>query len=383
MDVYHSFLKRVAHFQVEQPVLSLLLLLSLTLAMYGGVSQVQTVASLEQMMPKDIEEIRAFNALRDQGLGQDMIAVVITLDRESADTSGVMDIRDPRVLQYVEDLDRLISQEVDVLSVYSLSDYTDGEDFSHPELENFIDADYTTTIVLATTDVSANDPRMNLLSRKVVKDVESVGLPPGVKVSYTGTPMIQQRLGDLIAHDRTSTQWISTLFVFVVVAIVFGTLSSALVPIIVVTLSVNWLYGTMGYTNLPISTLAGGVAAMVIGIGIDFAIHIMNKFRYERKKGHTMKVAIELAVVETGTALTATSVTTIAAFLAFLVGQMPEMGRFGILMSIGIGYSLVFSLFGLPALLVIEERGIYWIKKRLRFGVEGEFHLEKQRRSHQ
>ena len=54
---------------------------------------------------------------------------------------------------------------------------------------------------------------------------------------------------------------------------------------------------------------------------------------------------------------------------------MPEMGRFGILMAIGIAYALVFSLFGLPALLVLEEKFIYWLKTRLKFGVEGEFVL--------
>ena len=101
----------------------------------------------------------------------------------------------------------------------------------------------------------------------------------------------------------------------------------------------------------------------------------MNKFKYERKAGMTIKHAVEMAVVETGTALTATSFTTISAFLAFLVGQMPEMGRFGILMAIGITYSLIFSLFGLPALLVLEEKLIYYLRGRMKFGVEGEFHL--------
>lgn len=381
MKAYHTFLKKIAHFQVENPLLALAIIFALTIAIYGGVSKVQTVASLEQMMPKDIEEIKAFNTLRDNGLGQDMIAIVIEVDRESTDLKGIIDIRDERVIEYIKDLESLIEQEVDILQVYSVTDYMqNNQDFSHAEIVNFINSDNTKTMIIATTDISANDPRMNLLSRKIKKDVESIGEPSGVKVKFTGTPIIQQRLGELIAHDRSSTQWISTFFVFVIVVFVFGTFSSALVPIVVVTISVNWLYGTMGYTNLPISTLAGGVAAMVIGIGIDFAIHIMNKFRYERKKGKKLKEAIELAVVETGTALTATSVTTIAAFLAFLVGAMPEMGRFGILMSIGIGYSLIFSLFGLPALLVIEEKGIYYLKKKLRFGVEGELHLEKQRK---
>lgn len=392
--LYHAFLKKVAHFQVENPYFSLLILIAFTLIMVGGVSQVRTVASLEQMMPHDVEEIHAFNVLRDNHLGQDMIAIVLEVDRDGTDPNGVFDIREKQVYDYVKYVKDTIIDEPDVIDAYAFSDVVDmysegdlsGERYetliSDPELSkylsNYINDDYSITLILATTDVSADDPRMNLLSTKIKEHIETIGHPPGLEVRYTGTPVIQQRLGELIAHDRASTQWISTLFVFLITMFIFGTFTSALVPIIIVTISVNWLYGTMGYNNLPISTLAGGVAAMVIGIGIDFAIHIMNKFKYERKKGLSVKESVEMAVVDTGTALTATSLTTISAFLAFLVGAMPEMGRFGILMAIGISYSLLFSLFGLPTLLILEERLIQYLRKRLKFGIEGELTLKKK-----
>ncbi|MFW5746511.1 MAG: efflux RND transporter permease subunit [Nanoarchaeota archaeon] len=397
-DLYHKLLKALAHFQVEHPVFSLLLIAALTTMIFGGVGQVRTVASLEQMMPKEVEEIKAFDTLRDNHMGQDMIAVVVQLDRHSSlEEEAVMDMRDYEVYSYVRTLKDAMADEPDVLEVYAFSDIIDlqtGDDAPVDQhtytalmqeswaaglMDEYINDDARITIVLATTDVSADDPRMNLLSSQIREHVSSIGKPPGTEILFTGTPIIQQRLGDLISADRKNTQWISTLLVFIITMIIFGTFTSALVPIVIVTLSVNWLYGTMGYAGLPISTLAGGVAAMVVGIGIDFAIHIMNKFKYERKKGLSVKQAIEQAVVDTGTALTATSVTTIAAFLAFLVGVMPEMGRFGILMAIGISYSLLFSLVGLPALLVIEERLIYALQKKMAFGVEGELHLVSDR----
>ncbi len=368
--------------------MSVLIIFALTIIIFGGVSKVQTVASLEQMMPPHVEEIKAFNTLRDNHLGQEMIAIVLEINRESTDINGVIDVRDKEVYDYLVHISTLIRSEVDIISAYSYADLINPQNPSNEnydsliqqtDLSEFVNQDSSTTILIATTDVSANDPRMNLLSTRIKKDIESAGYPPGIKIKFTGTPIIQQKLGELISKDRTNTQWISTFFVFIITMLIFGTFSSALVPIIIVTMSVNWLYGTMGYTGLPISTLAGGVAAMVIGIGIDFAIHIMNKFRYERKKGLGIKESIELAVTETGTALTATSITTIAAFLAFLSGAMPEMGRFGILMALGITYSLIFSLFGLPALLVLEEKIILFVKNKMKFGVEGELHLSSNK----
>jgi hypothetical protein len=391
-ELYKKLLKKLAHFQVMHPYITVLLLVFLTIIIWGGISKVQTVASLEEMMPSGVEEIKAFDTLRDNHLGQDMIAIVFKINRNSTYQNGINDVRDQEVYYYLENLGKTLQKETDVIETYSYSNIlqnkinqnTSKEEYNQiinseelkPYVNDFISSDYSTTILLINTDVGADDMRMNLLSTKVKNLVSDMGIPPGLEVEYTGTPVIQQKLGILINQDRNNTQWISTLLVFLITMIIFRSLSSAIVPILVVFTSVNWLYGTMGYTNLPISTLAGGVAAMVIGIGIDFAIHLMNKFKYERKNKNSIKHSIELAVTQTGTALTITSLTTITAFLAFLFGVMPEMGRFGILMAIGIFYSLTFTLVGLPALLVIEEELIYKLKKVLRFGVEGEFHLE-------
>ena len=67
----------------------------------------------------------------------------------------------------------------------------------------------------------------------------------------------------------------------------------------------------------------------------------------------------------------ATAATTLAAFFAFLFGTMPEMGRFGTLMMIGISFSLFFTIIGLPAMLVAEEKLVAFYKNNKRyFGVK-------------
>lgn len=395
---FTKFLKKIAHFQVEHPYLAVLLIFSVTLMIWGGISKVETVASLENMMPKSTPEIKAFNDLRDNNLGQDMIAIVLEIDKNSVlNDNQIQDIRDIEIYNFLTKLEQELSYESQVLTTYSFAkgiNYFNQEIYQTTQIskenyqnlqkeenvqnyiQRFVNEDYTKTMLIINSDVASNDYAMNQLSTKIQQIVQDLGKPQGIEIKYTGTPIIQQRLGELINQDRSNTQWISTLLVFTITMLIFRSVLSAIVPITVVFVSVNYLYGTMGYTNLPISTLAGGVAAMVIGIGIDFAIHIMNKFKYERKQGFKIKKAIELSVVETGTALVATSLTTMTAFLAFMFGVMPEMGRFGILMALGIFYSLVFSLFGLPALLVIEEKIIYYIKRKFKFGLNNEFHLE-------
>ena len=386
---YKTLLRKIAHFQTKNPFFTIVLLLVFSTMIWGGVSQVKTQASLEKMMPTTIEEIEAFNTLRDSQLGKDSIVLVISVDENSPLETGVQDIVDKRVYNYINSLEKELLAESDVLQVDSYTRFIPQNSSYNQVLQNksvqnsianYISEDRKTTTLIVQSDVGRDDFRMNLLVDKIKLLTQSLGNPPGVEIEYTGTPIIQQTLGEMVNKDRSNTQWISTIFVILITIFVFRSFTSAVIPVLVVFLSVNWLYGTMGYAGLPISTLAGGVAAMVIGIGIDFAIHIMNKFKYERKNNKSIEESVELAVIHTGSALTATSLTTITAFLAFLVGVMPEMGRFGLLMAIGIFYSLVFSLFGLPALLVIEEKIIYAIKDKAKFGIEREFHLEENKK---
>lgn len=399
-----NILKKIAHFQVEHPYLTIAIVLAITVFLYGGVSAVKTVASLELMMPAEISEVKAFNELRDNNLGQDMIGVVIEVNRDSTDPNGITDVRSFETFKFIKQLSNLISSNTDIRQTYSIVDTVNFaamqvginpneisekqyyQIINHPDLKEqisqFINLDYTTSVIIASTDVSGNDARMKLLASKLVEDLDSVGHPSGLQVKITGTPIIQQQLGVLIAKDRQTTQWLSTALVFLITMILFGTFTSALVPILIVTLSVNWLYGIMGYGNLPISTLAGGVAAMVIGIGIDYSIHLMNKFKNERKKHKSIKESVELAVGEVGTALSGAAIATILAFLAFLLGSMPEMNRFGLLMSIGVGASFLLSIFGLPAFLIVEEKIIHKLRKKMKFGVEGDLRLYEKDEVH-
>ncbi len=383
-----QYLKSIAYFQTKHPYLVLLLILGISLIAYVGFGQVQTVASLENMMPKNIDEIYAFNALRDQGLGQDIIAVVFQIDKQSTIIQQEPLLRKDFFI-YLEQLESQLHKHTDVLriqsptsifqnDVHTLSqeEFQDHIRQHEEQLSQFVSYDEQTAILLLFTDVSATDERMILLAQQVQAELQSLNTPSQLTYQLTGTPIIQQRLGELINADRDATQNISTVFVFIITALIFVSFTTAFVPIIVVTISVLWLYGVMGFFGLPISTLAGGVAAMVIGIGIDYAIHIINRFRNE-KKNVSIPDAIANAVSHTGYALFGAAIATVLAFLAFLVGSMPEMGRFGLLMAIGVSLSFILAIFGLPALLVIEEKIINRFAKSAKIGIQKEYKLCK------
>ena len=387
MGLYKKALRRIAQFQTSNPFAVIIALLALTVLIAGGIPDVRTVASLEKMMPEDMEEIKYFNVLRDNFLGEDMIGIVIGVDMESQNEKGIFSVKDKRVLEYIESLREQISQEADVIETFAVTDILkrinndrlpDEQEFdsllkdeeTSNLLRNYINDDFSATYVVVNTDVGRDDRRLSNLAEAIKQDIEDAGRPPGIGIRLAGVPLIQQELSRMIKSSMLNSLWSSILLVFLITFLLYRSFVSSLLPLIVVFVSVTWLYGTMGYFNLGISTLAGGVAAIVIGVGIDYAIHLMNRYKYERKQGKKIEEAVEEAVVSTGTALFVTAGTTLAAFFAFLFGTMPEMGRFGTLMIIGISYSLVFTTIGLPAMLVAEEKLVAFRKSKRHYGVK-------------
>lgn len=376
-NLFERFLYKVSDFQVLNPIATLLIILSITLIFMGGLSSVKTVASLEKMMPETTPEVMYFNLLRDEFSGKDSLAVVIEINSESI-VSGLVDITDYQVMKYIYELGLEVEKNSKITSTESLADYLIlmnnrfFQDNSFPSeerylfflqqddfqkiLNEFVNFGKTHTMIIATTDVGTLDEQMSSLADTLVLQIDQFGHLPGLKTTVTGSPILQQKLGELINTDKVVTFSIAGIFIFLALLFVFRSFMSAFTPLLMVVISAIWLYGTMGYFSIPISTLAGGVASMVMGIGIAYSIHILNRYKAERRCGLSIRKSVDLAVVKTGIAVIATSATTLVAFFAFYFGQMPEMGRFGMLMVIGIFYTMVLSIFCLPALLVLEEK---------------------------
>ena len=337
------FLEKLIAVQEEHAIEIILLFFFLSLAMIPGMSRVETIVALENMMPSSSTPVQGVNDLRAEGIGKDSIAVKISTGNTE---DGVQSINDNRTEAYIEDLSN------DIRTIQGVTQV-----MSPLQREGLIDERKQNAVITAYTYVGDSGGEMDRIFNEINEEAK-YQRPEGVETEISGVPAVQQRLSSMVARDKNVTTMISLGLVFLITLGLFqGSFSSAVMPLLVVALSVVWLYGTMGYLGIPLSTLAGSVAALVIGIGIDYSVHILNTYRFHRRD-NTIGEALSEAVGETGVAIIATSVTTISAFMAFLSGMMPEMHRFGLIMSIGIGYALLFSFFLLPSVFVLEEKAM-------------------------
>ena len=117
-----------------------------------------------------------------------------------------------------------------------------------------------------------------------------------------------------------------------------------------------WTLGT-GYLLFGrLNLLTATFSAVIVGLGIDYAIHIFSRYLDERKKGETTEKSIEKALVETGMGTLTGGLTTAMAFLAMTFTEFSGLREFALLAAIGIFFCLLQMFVLLPCMLFIRER---------------------------
>ncbi|MBI3724319.1 MMPL family transporter [bacterium] len=107
---------------------------------------------------------------------------------------------------------------------------------------------------------------------------------------------------------------------------------------------------------------------ILIGLGIDFGIHLISRYDEERTYGMEPGPALEAALGLTGRASAAGAMTTALAFMATLLADFRGIQEFGVIAAVGILFCLATMLVVLPAMIVLADRGRGGMKRRPRPG---------------
>ncbi len=124
---------------------------------------------------------------------------------------------------------------------------------------------------------------------------------------------------------------------------------ASVLPIVMV---VSWLYGFMYLAGYAINLVTATIAAVSIGIGIDFAIHFIARYREELERHGVRDTAVRIAGEGTGLALVASAISSSIGFGILAFAPMPLFAAYGFLTALMIGMALVATLVVLPSVLV-------------------------------
>ena len=121
------------------------------------------------------------------------------------------------------------------------------------------------------------------------------------------------------------------------------------------------LYAFMALVGIPFGPVTATLAAIVIGIGIDYTIHVTHRFQEFRREGLTIDLAITRTLGTTGSALAGSALTTALGFAILTQSTLIPFQQLGVLVLAAVVGSAAVSILVLPSMLTIWAR---WSERR-------------------
>jgi uncharacterized protein len=141
------------------------------------------------------------------------------------------------------------------------------------------------------------------------------------------------------------------------------TVADVLVTMLTIVMAIVWMNGIgvllgPGFLGLigAMNDVSQIVPVLLIGLGVDYAIHLTSRYREELAAGRSVDVAIRGATTTVGVALVLATVTTAVGFLTNIVNPVPALTDFGVLAAVGIFASFLLMLSFVPAVRLLLDR---------------------------
>ena len=168
-------------------------------------------------------------------------------------------------------------------------------------------------------------------------------------ITLAVTEEITERQTEAIATTIAAALAVLTIFFWVTLrqpALAF----IAVGPIVLVLI---WVLGTMALLGIPYTITTSIITALSIGIGVDYTIHVIHRYREEFSRLRNPETAAIRTLATTGSALLGSALTTALGFAVLTFSPLLSFEQFGIMAAITISYSLIVSILVVPPAMTV------------------------------
>ncbi|UCG29970.1 MAG: MMPL family transporter [candidate division WOR-3 bacterium] len=230
----------------------------------------------------------------------------------------------------------------------------------------FISQDKRVLLMNLKANFTAMDIDKDIASTDSVQAILDRRLPdfPDVKAGIAGMIPLQK---DEMEHTTKDMQFSSILAIVLVMALFMLTFRIWSTPILAglnLMLSIVIAAGVLGLILGRLNLMTSMFAVILIGLGIDYAIHIISVYGERRAIDKDAVSAMQETLVRSGSGIVTGALTTAAAFFALAISVTQGIKEMGIVLGVGIICAMVTTVVLLPAILVAREKVLYRITKK-------------------
>ena len=194
-------------------------------------------------------------------------------------------------------------------------------------------------------------------SRRLQEDIEDIWSGDDAAITATSESIISFAVTDAI-RDRQTESIATTIVVALVVLAFFFWLTVrqpalALVAVGPTALVLISVLGTMALLDIPYTIITSIITALSIGIGVDYTIHMIHRYREEFTRTRNPEMAAVQTLATTGSALLGSALTTALGIGVLAASPLAASQQFGITAAITIAYSLIVSVLVVPPAMTV------------------------------
>ena len=230
---------------------------------------------------------------------------------------------------------------------YSMSG--DPEDF-----DRLVDFPYEHAVITARMNSCSSDDIQDVVDfvRDYVKKV-----PDSPFEVVGGFAPLFAELVDAVVTGQILSLLLSLVIIGMLVALLFRSLVAGVLSMIPLGLAMGLLFGLMGYLGIELNMVTAMLSSIMIGVGIDYTIHFLWRYREERRAGKEPVESVFITLTTTGRGIVFNALSVVVGFAVMLISTFLPVRFFGFLVVVSIGTCLVGALVVLPALcLLIKPR---------------------------
>lgn len=391
MGFLESALEGIARFQKKFALPIIIFVIVITVFLGIGIKDISLQTDLSKEMPQDLPIFKLNDKISDTFGGQDTVILLFQIE-DSLDKRSITDIRHPYVIQSLIVLEDLLNKESSIDSVTSAASSFRGKYFittdhvrsileSKPAAQAFFSKDYKATLMYIRADVGSSEAKIKSLAKLVKDNLNTVPGIPGVKITITGNPPMRAVIGTLLSHDAFYTLSLAALIILLLLFVMEKSITKGFLVFAPLLIGLIWTLGTMGWIGIPLSIATAGLGAMVLGLGVEYGVFMLARYKEERDKGNNQEQSLLVAVPSVGGAIFGSGTTTIVGFLALTLSTLPMMQKLGLSLALGITFTLISAIFFAPAIILLEEDFEFWYThhKHKQIVAKKENHLRNER----
>ena len=333
------------------------------------IPQIKTDANYHDMTPKDVPETEAMFVYSENfGTGGNFNAFLVETEPYGLEDPQVIDI----IYKIEENMrGRVGNKGVTILSVAdSLKEINDVIDknailekfkdlidveeliFSRVAKEGVINEDHSKTLIIVSIPVGISVEETEEIIDNLNEVVEKKSIPRNGHISkLTGQDAVYVAVSNKLKDEQSRSMMIALILVLAVLVIIFNSTKYGFLTMIPVLFVLMWEPGFLVALDIPLSPVTITVASIMIGVGIDYGVHITHRFREELAKGLSKNDAIQNSIEKTGLSLVEAALTTCAGVAAISIAGIQALNQFIIVIIFMVSVSCVAAAMILPAFL--------------------------------